>query len=85
MYLIFDTEADARQWAYWAWLETSQHEPLASEDTLYYGSFRSHPTDERTAVRIDPAHTTEPGLLTQKQIDSLVEPLPADWTQEVGP
>lgn len=85
MYLIFDTEADAVQWAYWAWLETSPREPLASQDTLYYGSFRNHPSDGRTAVRINPAHATEPGLLTQDEIDSLVEALPADWTVEVGP
>jgi len=82
MHLIFPTEADARQWAYWAWLETSPREPLASEDTLYYGSFRNHPTDGRVAVRINPAHAQEPGLLTQAEIDELVDELPADWIVE---
>jgi hypothetical protein len=82
LHLIFPTEADARQWAYWAWLETSPREPLQSDDTLYYGSFRNHPTDGSVAVRIKPAHAQEPGLLTQAEIDSLVEELPADWTVE---
>jgi len=82
MYLIFDTEADARQWAYWAWLETSPREPLASADTLYYGSFRNHPTDGRAAIRIRDADTQEPGLLTQAQIDALVAELPSDWTED---
>jgi len=86
MYTIFNTLADAIQWAYWAWLETSPREPQQSDDTLYYGPAPIvHPTDGRAAIRIREADTHEPGLLTQAQIDTLVEELPADWIPEDSP
>jgi len=80
---IFNSLADAIQWAYWAWLETSSREPQQAADTLYYGpSPVQHPTDGRAAIRIREADTLEPGLLTQAEIDALVEDLTADWTPE---
>jgi len=83
MYLIFDTEADARQWVHWAWLETSPHKPKQADDTLYYGPAPvQHPTDGRAAIRIRDADTQEPGLLTQGEIDVLVAELPSDWTED---